>query len=191
MNTDKLYTNSMLAVIIVTALTRLTPHWPNFTPVVAVALVGGALLSKRWLASITPLAAMVLSDLALGLVYGDGWAWHGTTLYVYGSVALATFIGWSMRNTSPMRQTLVGGILASVLFFLITNFGVWYGSSMYSQDLSGLTMCYAAGLAFYENSGNFLLNGVVSTWMFMAALFGASALIRRRVQRAVAQRSTH
>ena len=66
--------STIITIIAVVALSRLIPHWPNFTPVMAIALVGGATLSRRSLAILVPLLAMVLSDVALGAVMGWEYA---------------------------------------------------------------------------------------------------------------------
>ncbi len=57
----------IIPVIVAGALFRFIPHWPNFTPIAAMALFGGAYLGRKHLAFIIPFAAMFLSDLVLGL----------------------------------------------------------------------------------------------------------------------------
>ncbi len=53
-------------IIVFAAGMRLIPHYPNFTPIAAIALFGGAHLGKRWLAFAVPLAALLISDIFLG-----------------------------------------------------------------------------------------------------------------------------
>lgn len=163
---------TVIIVIALAAMSRLIPHWPNFTPVMAIALVGGATLSRRSLALIVPLAAMVLSDVALGLVLGWEYAFHSTQWAVYGSVTAIAIMGRLFASASAVRTTLVGGTIAGLGFFLVTNFAVWMAGGFYPMTLEGLGMCYAAGLAFYRDGGNFLLNGVLSTWVYSATMIG-------------------
>ncbi len=170
---------TIITVIALAAMSRLIPHWPNFTPVMAIALVGGAALSRRSLALIVPLAAMVLSDVALGLVMGWDYALHGTQWAVYGSVAAIAMMGRLFASASAVRTTLVGGTIAGIGFFLVTNFAVWMAGGLYPMTLEGLVMCYTAGLAFYRDGGNFLLNGVLSTWMYTALGLGVAAAVDR------------
>lgn len=165
-----------IAMIVVLAATRLLPHWPNVTPVMAMALMGGAAMMSARKAFLVPLAAMVLSDLALGAVMGWEYAIHGTQLFVYGGFVLVTWLGRSMRDSSRTMQVLGGGSLAAVAFFLITNGAVWLTGDMYPRTLTGLVMCYEAGLAFYRDGGNFFLNGLVSTWIFSAMIALAPAV---------------
>jgi len=65
------------------------------------------------------------------------------------------------------------------LFFLVTNFAVWYGSSFYPQTGAGLMGCYAAGLAFY-NSQSFFLNGLLGDLFFSGLLFGGYYWLQQR-----------
>ncbi|MCX5711868.1 MAG: hypothetical protein NTY47_02210, partial [Candidatus Omnitrophica bacterium] len=55
-----------LSLIITGILLRFAPHAPNFTPVAAIALFGGAYLNRKY-ALIVPLVLMVVSDLFLGM----------------------------------------------------------------------------------------------------------------------------
>jgi len=64
----------LLAVMIVlAALSRLLPHPPNFSPVEAMALFGGAYFASRAWAIVVPLVALLLSDIALGLTLGGDY----------------------------------------------------------------------------------------------------------------------
>ena len=60
----------LVAMIVLAALSRLLPHPPNCSPVEAMALFGGAYFANRAWAIFVPLIAMVLSDIALGLMFG-------------------------------------------------------------------------------------------------------------------------
>ncbi|MBK7185795.1 MAG: hypothetical protein IPH85_07675 [Ignavibacteria bacterium] len=163
MKNQRLFDTATMVTIALVALTRLIPHWPNFTPVMAIALMGGAMFSDRMRALIVPIAAMVLSDLALGLVMGSEYVLHGAQPWVYGCVIGISLFGHAIRSWRPTALILGGGTISAVAFFLITNFAVWLGGGMYPMSVDGLIACYAAGLAFYRDGGNFLINAVVST----------------------------
>jgi len=162
-----------ILLIALVAFSRLIPHWPNFTPVMAIALFAGLALKSRVLQFVIPIAAMIISDVVLGLVLGSGWMIHDTTLYVYGAVILGVLIGKFMATSSRLTQVLGGGTLASVLFFIISNFGVWAGGTMYPMNAAGLVACYEAGLIFSRDqagTGSFFVNLLLSTWLFTAVL---------------------
>lgn len=179
MNVNRSVNTAAILTIGAVALSRVIPHWPNFTPVMAIALVGGAVFAGRLTSLLVPITAMLLSDLVLGVVYGPEYALHGAQPWVYGSVVGIALMGHAMRQWSPAKLTLVGGTVAGVAFFAVTNFAVWLSGGMYPQTIEGLIACYAAGLAFYRDGGNFLLNGVVSTWIYSATIMAIPLLAKR------------
>ncbi|MFN3920557.1 MAG: DUF6580 family putative transport protein, partial [Methylohalobius sp.] len=61
----------LVGMILVAAASRLIPHPPNFTPIGAMALFGGACFADRHAAFAVPLAGMWLSDLMIGLLSGN------------------------------------------------------------------------------------------------------------------------
>ena len=167
---------TLTAIILTAALFRLVPHWPNVTPIAALALFGAATFERKWLGLVAPLGAMLLSDALIGF--------HGSMGAVYVSFGLTWLLGvWALPERRSGKLTVgriaATSITASVLFFLITNFAVWYGDSFYPQTLSGLITCYVAGLAFY-NGTSFFLNGLAGDLFFSALLFGGYYLLQLR-----------
>ncbi|MGH9778649.1 MAG: DUF6580 family putative transport protein [Candidatus Acidiferrales bacterium] len=154
----------LTGLVLTAAAARLLPHPPNFTPIAAMALFGGAhFAAKRW-AFLVPLAAMFLSDLVIAL--------HPLMPVVYGSFALIVCIGFWLR-TRRRRLPIAGAALASsLLFFLVTNFGVWALGSFYPKTTEGLLACYIAAIPFFRNT---LLGDAV----YAVALFGGFRLIER------------
>ncbi len=181
MKNQRLFDTTTMVTIALVALTRLIPHWPNFTPVVAVALMGGAMFSDRLRSLVVPIAAMILSDLALGFIMGSEYALHSAQPWVYGSVIGISLLGHALRGWRPSALVVGGGTISAIAFFLVTNFAVWLGGGMYPMSAEGLIACYAAGLAFYRDGGNFLLNGLVSTVLFSAVIAMVPSAIRATV----------
>lgn len=156
-----------LGLIALAMLSRLIPHWPNFTAAIAVAFTGGVLFGKRVEALLIPLIVLFFSDLVINnLIYSaDGFSWLTSGFgYLYGAYLLIAVLGILGFKDSKVSKAL-GAITGTLLFYLITNFGVWFANPMYSQDLAGLLSSYAAGLPF-------LLNSVAST-LFYGALIVA------------------
>jgi hypothetical protein len=168
---------ALAGLIVLAALTRLLPHPPNFSPVEAIALFGGAYFAARGWALVVPLVAMFASDLALGLVNGgiyfDYFASAGFLL-VYACIALSTVLGFSLRGRVSGTRVLGCSLIGSVLFFLVTNFGAWLGSPAYPQNAAGLAAAYVAGIPFFQWT-------VLGTLFYAALLFGGFALLRRQV----------
>ncbi len=143
MTLSKMNPTWVIGVIILLAMFRLVPHPPNATPIAAMALFSGAVFSNRALAYLVPLAAMWLSDLVLGL--------HATIWYVYAGVAITVLIGSALQNITIFRVGAVA-FLASIVFYLLTNFGAWLHHDMYPQNATGLLQAYVAGLPFLRNA---------------------------------------
>jgi hypothetical protein len=157
---------AILTAIFVAAALRLVPHPPNFTPIGAMALFGGAYFGRRALAFAAPLGALLLSDAILGF--------HSGMPFVYGSVALIVLIGWAVAKRMTTLTIAGAAVASSILFFAVTNFGTWLTSGMYPQTLSGLAACYAAAIPFFQNT-------LAGDLIFSGLLFGGFALLERRV----------
>lgn len=163
-------------MILIAAFSRLIPHWPNFTAVAAIALFGGARLSNRWLAFMVPLAALFLTDLILGF--------HNTMLPVYAAFAITVMLGMQLRNNTKMAPVAFTAVGASVIFFLITNFGAWLAMPFYTKDAAGLITAYAAGLAFFNDGAMGIspfINSLIGDLAYSMVLFGAYALAQSRI----------
>jgi len=155
----------LISIVVFGALMRLIPHWPNFTPITAIALFGGAYFQKKHLAFLIPLAALFLSDLILGL--------HQWMIAVYISFALVVGIGLMLRSRIKVGSVLLASVSASLLFFIITNFAMWIGSPFYPQNAAGLMQSYTAGLPFLQN-------GLLGDLLFTSVFFGAFYLAQKR-----------
>ena len=145
-------------MIVLAAIMRLLPHWPNFTPVAAMALFGGAYISNKKFAFAVPFIAMFLSDLVIGF--------HNTMWAVYLSFAAIVGIGMLLRENKSVLRTAGAAVASSVLFFVVTNFAVWLAGGFYSMDLAGLVQCYVAAIPFYQYS-------VIGDLFYAGVMFGA------------------
>ena len=154
-----------ISLIVFGILLRFIPHVPNFTPVAAIAIFAGVYLNKKQ-ALIVPLLLMVLSDIFLGM--------HNVVLFTWGSFVLVTFLGIWAKNHKTIKVIVSTSVVSSVLFYVITNFGVW-AMGWYPQTAKGLLDCYILGLPF-------LRTFTVATLVYVVVFFGAYELIARRVR---------
>jgi len=146
------------------ALLRVLPHLPNFTPIGALALFGSAHGSKRF-ALLVPLGAMALSDLWLG--------GHATLPFVYAAFVLIALLGMYLFRDGVTPTRAVGGSLAaSMILFVVSNFGVWATGTLYPRTLEGLVTCYAMALPFLRNT-------LLGDLFYVGVLFGGYELARR------------
>lgn len=154
-----------------TALARLLPHEMNFTPVGAIALFAGTYITNKRLAFALPLAALLVSDLLLELVSGAGF--YRDMIFVYGSFALVVMIGFMLRGRVQRQTILVGSLVSSIVFFLITNFGSWLMYEMYPKSLEGLMSSYIAGIPFFRGT-------IMGDLFYNAILFGVFSIAKWR-----------
>lgn len=154
-----------ISLIIIGILFRFIPHAANFTPVAAIAIFAGVYLNKKQ-ALVVPLLLMVISDIFLGM--------HNVVAFTWGSFILVTLLGFWARNHKTFLGIVSASVVSSVLFYVITNFGVW-AMGWYPQTAKGLLDCYILGLPF-------LRIFTVSTLLYTAVFFGAYELIARRVR---------
>ena len=143
---------------------RLLPHAANFAPVGALALWSGAYLPKRW-SVVVPLAVMFVSDAIIGF-YNPL-----TMVVVYGSFAAIAWLGWFVREKKTAGGIALASFGGSCLFYLTTNFAVWFSSSWYPPTLAGLEYCYFLALPFFKNT-------LLGDFTYAAVFFGTYELAR-------------
>ena len=173
---------SAALLILFAALTRLFPHYPNFTAIGAMAIFGGSVIKDRKLALLLPLAALAVSDVCLEL-FTSVQGFYGTEqIFVYIAFIVITLLAMLIRKIS-VGSIAFAAVWSGVIFFLISNFGVWLISPFYPNTLAGLGACYWIAIPFYngEITGSFLLNSIVGNLFFSAILFGAYALVRQQL----------
>lgn len=149
----------LIAAIALAAASRLVPHPPNFTPIGAMALFGGATFADRRAAFAAPLAAMLASDLVLGL--------HILMPVVYACFAFNTLLGrWAHAHRGPLTLA-AATLLGSCVFFLATNAACW--ALWYPGTVEGLLTCYTAAAPFFRNT-------LIGDAFYTTALFSILAL---------------
>jgi hypothetical protein len=149
---------------------RLLPHAPNWSPIAATALFAGTILSRRGLALIVPLAALLISDLVLGF---NRWPMF---LAVYGALALPAVLTMSFRRLRAPGMFIPVMAGCSVVFFAATNFAVWAEGDLFPRTLAGLSQCYVAALPFFQQT-------LIGDLAWAVVLFGGAFLVRKIASR--------
>jgi hypothetical protein len=134
---------TILGLIMIGIMSRLLPHPPNFTSINAIALFSAFYLGNRWLSFATVFLTLFLSDRALGF--------HSTMPYIYFSFGLIVMIGYKFKSNISLYRLPIISMATSLLFFLISNFGVWMIGFLYPKTINGLGLCYLAALPFLRN----------------------------------------
>ena len=142
--------NILLGIFIALALSRFVPHPPNFTSLIALSFYVPAIFGVSYLPML--LISFVITDYVIGF--------HNTVFFTWGSVILIAFMSKYFLNSIIKR--IAGALSGAVVFFVITNFGVWF-AGMYENSLNGLTQSYVMGLPFFGYS-------LISTFIFSAVI---------------------
>ncbi|MBZ0201696.1 MAG: hypothetical protein K8I03_01625 [Ignavibacteria bacterium] len=167
--------NFIIAIVLIlfAAFSRLLPHPMNFAPITAIALFAGVYFNKKY-AIIIPIAALVISDTFIGF--------YPYVLWIYATMVVIALVGMWLKkrveNNGTTKKTgyILGTTLAaSIIFFVVTNFGVWISGMYYEMNLRGLIECYTMAIPFFRNS----LGGDL---FYVAAMFGIYELAIRFVK---------
>lgn len=154
-----------LLLIVLGVVMRLLPHEPNFAPIGAISLFGGAILGWRtavWL----PLVIMISADMFIGFYSGMIFTWAG--------FVLVSLFGTILRNATLLTRISLGALGSGAIFFIVSNFGVWITGGLYPPTLAGFIDCYYMALPFFRTS-------LMADLFYSALLFGLYALAARFV----------
>lgn len=148
-------------------ISRIIPHSPNFTPVLAFALFSGATIANYKSGTTLPLLTFLISDLFLDFLYGYGF--HNTMIYVYSSLFIISLIGRFSLKEHSIENITKFSVFSSCLFFVISNLGVFLGGG-YPWTLEGLMICYIAAVPFF-------INTLLSSVFYSFALFKTYTMV--------------
>ena len=158
-----------VTLIIILTWARLIPHPPNFTPIVTVAILSGYFFSNIYLSFLTLLISMFIADAFIGF--------HEHMFSVYISLLLISFIFYKISEKINFKNLFMCGFIASLIFFIISNFSVWIIGGLYDRSLSGLVECYILAIPFF---GNTFLSTVIFAY---PAIFIYKSLSSQSVQK--------
>jgi hypothetical protein len=164
------------ALIILAALSRMVDHPMNFAPMAAIILFSVSVLPNNILKFAFPLATIVFSDILLQITTGFGF--HSGTPHVYASFVLIGLIAYFLVNKEKPLTIIMGSIVGSFMFFLITNFAFLYPGAavsnpllgVYSHDLNGVIASYQSAIPFFKNT-------LLGDLFYNVMLFGSYYLI--------------
>ena len=144
------YLKISLGIFFALAITRFIPHPPNFTSLITLSFYVPAIFGISFIPFV--IFAFIATDIVIGL--------HSTIFFTWGSVLLIGLISKYFLNNFSSR--IIGALSSAVIFFIITNFGVWSLGS-YGYNFNGLLMCYIAAIPFFSYT-------IISTLFFSAMI---------------------
>jgi len=136
---DIVIKNFVLISFISILVTRLIPHPPNFTSTLALAFYLPVLFGVKFI--IVAMIAFILSDLLIGI--------HQLIFFTWASLLL---IGYLSKFFKKAYFRPLGISISCILFFIISNFGVWLLSDLYTLNIQGFIACYTMAIPFLQNS---------------------------------------
>lgn len=173
MTNETINLKGILVIVFLIALagfSRIIPHIPNFTAIGAMAIFGSAHFSKKYLAILVPVLSIWFSDLFINnFIYETSthFVWFQSfQFYTILPMVLISFLGFYLFKKYTVSRITIAAILASVIFFLVSNFGTWLSSfSLFPKTLGGLYATYVVGLPF-------ALNTLAGNLFYSLILFG-------------------
>ena len=153
-------------LIILAGLSRLLPHPGNMTPVAAMAIFGGFYFQDKRAAFIIPIFSLFLSDMLIGF--------HSLMIVVYACFLFSVWLGYQLRKRNNLAILYAGSLLNSIIFFIVTNLGVWLVDHMYPMTPHGLWTCYAAALPFFRNQ-------MLGDLLYLTLLVGSFGMLQALV----------
>ena len=154
------YLKIAIGVLIALSASRFIPHPPNFTSLLALSFYIPAVFGIRYIPVVV--FALFFTDLIIGF--------HSTMIFTSGSIILIGLISKYFNKSIMFR--ISGAFVGAVIFFVLSNFGVWLGGS-YGYDLNGLLSCYILAIPFFTNT-------VISTLFFSILIELTWAIMMKR-----------
>ncbi len=134
---------TLFGFILIGIASRLIPHPPNFTSLNALALFSVLYFNNRWVGLALVTSTLFLSDLMIGF--------HSTMPFIYLSFGLTVWFSDLFKKYQTFSSLIIKSVCASLLFFAVSNFGVWWSDVLYAKSLAGLISCYLAAIPFLAN----------------------------------------
>lgn len=155
----------------------------NFTGMGAVALFGGSQFKNKLSAFVLPLLMLFLSDVGLVLTMGKDYGFYQGWYYTYIAFALMVLIGHLLVKKINIQNVFMASIAGVFIHWIVSDYGVWYGSSLYPQTITGFCACLVAAIP-YE------LNFLYSTLAYSAIMFGAFETLKAKYPALSLERNT-
>jgi len=168
--------NTLLLIgttVLVASLSRMLPHLPNFTPLIAMSLMAGSAVKNTKLSMLMVLLSMFVSDVLTITFINSSYSsmsdyfFSATGISVYVSLIAIVLFGKRINEFKMSGNTVAAALSSGMFFWLVTNFATWASGLWYVTDVKGLQLCYINAIPFLPNQ---LLGDVLFTLAF-AGLF--------------------
>lgn len=155
-------------MILLAAFCRLLPHPSNFAPIGAMTIFGIVYYSQKIYAFLVPAISMVLSDIAINNTiyahYFDGFTFiYPGSYFTYIAFIIIGISGYFILKKINYSRIVFACLLSSIIFFLVSNFGIWAYETIYPKNIDGLLACYISAIPFLKNTimGDLMYSGIM------------------------------
>ena len=133
-----------ICLILILSFSRLIPHPDNFTPIIAVAIMSSYFFNNINFSYLVVLFSMLIVDFFIGF--------YSHMLFVYLPLILIVLIFFKISKKTNFKNLFIFGFSGSLIFFIISNFGVWLVGGLYERNMNGLIECYFMAIPFFKNT---------------------------------------
>ena len=167
-------------IVLLIAGSRLIPHTENFVPVFAMILFAAVHFKNKFQAIIISVGVLWLSDLYINnwgrfSEYYNEFIFFSSPFNYLAYILIALASIKLFKNTITIRKVLGSSIGIGVIFFIVSNFGVWLSGSLYPMTIEGLITCYIAAIPFFRAT-------LASNILFSFVLFGGYYALQNQVK---------
>ena len=140
--------------------------WLNFAPLAAIALCAAAYFPMKYKFTV-PMIALLISDIVLNFHYGFSLL-SPFVLSHYLGFAIIGCLGLLLQSRASWKTLLPASIVASLIFYVVTNSVSWIYDPGYAKNFAGLIQCLTVGLPQYSATPTwmFFRNSLVSDFIF-------------------------
>ena len=131
------YLKIAIGVLIALSVSRFIPHPPNFTSLIALSFYLPVLFGRKSIPLVV--ISLAITDFFIGF--------HSVILFTWGSVIIIGLTAKLFIKSTFSR--LIGSLIGAVIFFIVSNFGVWLLGS-YGYTINGLLNCYLMAIPFFS-----------------------------------------
>ncbi len=133
------YIKITLGILLMLSASRFIPHPPNFTSLLALSFYVPIVFGRKFIPAL--MFCFLITDIFIGF--------HKIIFFTWGSVLIIGLI--SIYFKANISKRIVGSLSGAVIFYLISNFGVWVLGS-YEYSLKGIIECYTLAIPFFAYS---------------------------------------
>lgn len=145
-----------ISLILILSFSRLIPHPPNFTPIIAATILSSIFFNKSTKSISVVIISFLITDIILGF--------YPSMMITYLSLILLILLSHNFFTSVNFKNLFFYSLTSSVIFFLLSNFGFWMFSGLYEISFSGLLKCFYMAIPFFKNT---ILSTIIFSYTFL------------------------